>query len=187
MNVFLRRMAAATALIMLGLIILVYGLERLMIDHHASATVRATTEVAPELMVFFAGFVLVNLGVFYLLSRWASFYRSNPGLRQAPVSLLVGFVAVLGAAVITAMALHAGRMRHLAPGTPTISWGYIALMVVLVALLLLTLVFIAVRWSPGYHRRLGQVLPSSHTDADAGAKVSAAKESAQTTTTERTS
>lgn len=187
MNAFLRRMAAATALIMLGLAILMYGLERLMIDHHASASMRATTEVAPELMVFFAGFVLVNLGVFPLLSRWASFYRSNPGLRQAPVSLLVGIVAVLGAAVIGAMALHADRMKHTPPGTAEISWGYILLVVVLVALLLLTLVFIAVRWSPGYHRRLGQVLPPSHADSGEGAQGADAQERAQTTTTERTS
>jgi len=163
MSVFLRRMAVSMTAVVAGLVLLMVGLEKLMIDHHGAVSARATSDVAPELVVFFAGFAVVNLGVFTALSWWARFSRSNPGIRQAPVSVLVLVVALLGGGAIAVMAHHADRMRAMAPGSVELSWPYVVTMVGLGTLMLLTLVFIAVRWSPGYHRRLGQILPEDYT------------------------
>lgn len=153
MTGFLWRMAGAVACLWIGLGMMFYSLERLALISAAESAGEGNGErpVAVTLSLF-VGLLIVNLALFYALSRWGRFIRGNPRTRQAPVSLLIGVVLVSGGLLVLSIALHAGYIRSLETVPMDVSWGYIAFQVLASTVSLVALVLIAVRWSPGYRK-----------------------------------
>jgi hypothetical protein len=144
-------MAVAFVVGVLGLCMAFYSLERLSLINLATSLQQ--DDGTPPLSVtlsLFAGLALLNLALFYAVSRWAKYLRTHPRTTQAPVWLLIGTFVAAGAAMVWALATHAGwlRIQHTVPMTA--QWGYIAFQVVAAALVLVSLVLLAARWSPGY-------------------------------------
>lgn len=148
MSGFLWRMGGALALGVLGLALIFWQLE------HASLYAFADRgRPSPAVYtLLFAGLILLNVAVFYALTRWARFVREHPDTTQLPPWLLIGIVVVSGAILVTGIATHAGYLRSLDPPTLEISQGFIAFEVSFAALILVPLVLLAVRWSGGYRR-----------------------------------
>lgn len=153
MNLFLWRMAASVAGLWGSLAIVMYSLERLSLIRMAHDNGQGDGELPGSLIAwFFAGFIALNLTVFYALTRWARYIRANPRTPQAPVSVLIGVVALCGGALLWGMAAHAEDVREQAVVSLEPSLGYIAFQVLVASLALIMLVLVAVRWSPGYRR-----------------------------------
>jgi hypothetical protein len=152
-NLFLWRMAASLAGLWISLAIVFYCLERLGLIRMAEMAGQGDGSRPPSLVAWlFIGFLLLNATLFYALTRWARFIRSNPATPQAPVSVLIALVAVCGAALIAAMAIHSTYLWSLEVVPMEVSWGYIAFQIIAGSVALIALVLIAVRWSPGYRR-----------------------------------
>ncbi len=151
MNGFLRRMAGAFVIGVLGLCIAFYSLERLSLINLATSLQQ--DDGKPPLTVtfsLFGGLAVLNLALFYAVSRWAKYLRTHPRTTQAPAWLLIGTFTVAGAAMVWALATHAGWLRLQESVPLSVQWGYIAFQVVAAALVLVSLVLLAARWSPGY-------------------------------------
>jgi hypothetical protein len=152
-NLFLWRMAASLAGLWLSLGIVFYCLERLSLIRMAEMAGQGDGSRPPSLVAWlFVGFLLLNGTLFYALTRWARFIRSNPATPQAPVSLLIAIVGLCGVALIAAMAIHSTYLRSLEVIPMDVSWGYICFQIVAGSTALIALVLVAVRWSPGYRR-----------------------------------
>lgn len=151
MNGFLRRMAGALVVGVLGLCMAFYSLERLSLINLATS-LQQDDGKPPASVTFslFAGLALLNLALFYAVSRWAKYLRTHPRTAQAPAWLLIGTFMVAGAAMVWALATHAGWLRLQDSVPLSVDWGYIAFQVVAAALVLVSLVLLAARWSPGY-------------------------------------
>jgi hypothetical protein len=157
MNLFLWRMAASLAGLWVSLGIVFYCLERLSLISMAEDSGQGDGSRPLSLVVWlFVGFLLLNGTLFYALTRWARFIRSNPATPQAPVSLLIAIVALCGVALIAAMAIHSTYLRSLDMVPMDVSWGYICFQILAGSTALIALVLIAVRWSPGYRREFVQ-------------------------------
>lgn len=158
MTGFLWRMAGALVVLTVGLLMMFYSLERLSLIRMAYSAGQGNGQFPVAVQVsLFIGLIAVNFSLFYALTRWADFLRDNPGTPQAPVWVLVAVLVVAGAVMVLAMASHAGYVRGLELIPTSAAWGYILFQVCAAAFALVALVLIAVRWSPGYRRRLGQV------------------------------
>lgn len=158
MTDFLARMAGALVVLIIGLTMMFYSIERLSLIRMAYTQGQGNGQFPVAVQAsLFIGLIAVNFSLFFALTRWATFWRANPGLPQPPVYLLVSVLIVAGFAMVLAMASHAGYVRALEQTPTSVAWGYIAFQVIAASFALVALVLIAVRWSPGYHRRLGQV------------------------------
>ncbi|MCB2411426.1 hypothetical protein LGT39_01015 [Demequina sp. TTPB684] len=134
-----------------GLSMMFYSFERLSLvqlahtldqgDGRAPGTVQAS---------LFVGLALLNLSAFFALFRWANYLREYPRTPQAPVWFLLTLLLVGGAATVWALATHAGWLRTLDEVPLSVHWGYIAFQVVAAMLVLVPLVLLGARWSPGY-------------------------------------
>ena len=155
MSGFLWRMAGAFALLIVGLAMMFYSLERLSLINLAETLGQGDGERPFGLTAsLFIGLIGVNFALFYALTRWAAFIRRNPGTPQAPVSLLITVLCASGLAFVASIAIHASYLRTLEVVPMDVSWGYICFQVLAAAVALIVLVLIAVRWSPGYRRGL---------------------------------
>ncbi len=151
MSGFLARMAVAFAVAAVGLSMVFYSFERLSLiqlahtldqgDGRSPATVQ---------MSLFVGLALLNLAAFFALFQWAHFLREFPRTPQAPVWLLVGLLLLGGGAMVWALATHASWLRTLDEAPLSVHWGYIVWQVVAAMLVLMPLVLLGARWSPGY-------------------------------------
>lgn len=136
-----------------GLSMMFYSFERLSLvqlahtlgqgDGGPPGTVQAS---------LFVGLALINLSALFALNRWANFLREFPKTKQAPVWFLVALLLFGGAAMVWALATHAGWLRTLDEVPLSVPWGYISFQVVAAMLVLIPLVLLAARWSPGYKR-----------------------------------
>ncbi len=151
MNGFLRRMAVALVVGVTGLCMAFYSLERLSLINLATFLNQDDGKAPLSVtMSLFAGLAVLNLSLFYAVSKWAKYLRTHPRTTQAPVWLLIGTFMLAGAAMVWALATHAGWLRIQAEVPLSVHWGYIAFQVVAAALVLVSLVLLAARWSPGY-------------------------------------
>lgn len=154
MTRFLVRMGISLALCWLGLAMAFYSLERMSLINLATTLGQDDGEAPMTVRVaLFIGLALVNLTTFFALWRWSRFLRANPRTRQAPVWLLVGVLVLGGAAMTWALATHTGWIRAQAIVPLSVNWGYIAFQVVAASLVLVPLVLVGARWSPGYKPR----------------------------------
>lgn len=145
------RVGGALALAVLGLSMLFWALERSsLVGFEATA---AGVDMRPPTHIYvllFAGLVLLNLSTFYALSKWSRFVRDNPETKQAPVWLLLGIIVIAGALLVTGIAVHSGWVRSQDVVPTEVDQGFIAYEVSFAALILVPLVLLAARWSPGY-------------------------------------
>lgn len=155
MNDFLARMAGALVVGIFGLSQAFYSLERLsLID---LATKLGQDDGKPPASVttsLFVGLALLNVALFYAVSRWAKYLRTHPGTSQAPAWLLIGIFSLGGAAMVGALATHSAWLRLQESVPVSVHWGYVAFQVVAAALVLVSLVLLAARWSPGYKTQM---------------------------------
>jgi len=153
-NGLLTRMGLAFAVAAVGLGMLFYSFERLSLvelartldqgEGGAPGTVQAS---------LFFGLVLFNFAALFALVRWANYLREFPRTPQAPVWFLVALLVIGGGAMVWALATHTGWLRTLDEVPLTVSWGYIMFQVVAAMLVLMALVLLGARWSPGYKRQ----------------------------------
>lgn len=151
MRSFLTRMGLLFAVAAVGLSMMFYSFERLSLvnlahsldqgDGRAPATVQAS---------LFVGLVLLSLSALFAVNRWAHYLREHPETSQLPVWLLVSMLLLGGGVMVWALATHAGWLRTLDDVPLSVSWGYIAFQVVAAMLVLIPLVLLGARWSPGY-------------------------------------
>jgi hypothetical protein len=144
-------MAGALVAGIVGLFMAFYSLERLSLINLATSLHQ--DDGKPPLSVtlsLFGGLALLNLALFYAVSRWARYLRTHPRTTQAPVWLLIGTFVLAGAAMVWALATHAGWLRIQDSVPLSVHWGYISFQVVAASLVLISLVLLAARWSPGY-------------------------------------
>ena len=151
MNGFLTRMAVALAAGVLGLAQAFYSLERLSLINLAT-TLGQDDGRPPASVTFslFSGIAILNLALFYAVSRWAKYLRTHPRTSQAPAWLLIAIFTIAGGAMVWALATHAAWLRLQDAVPMSVHWGYIAFQVVGASLVLVSLVLLAARWSPGY-------------------------------------
>lgn len=151
MTGFLRRMAVALVAGILGLCMAFYSLERLSLINLATFLNQDDGKAPLSVTIsLFAGLTVLNLALFYAVSKWAKYLRTHPRTAQAPAWLLIGTFMLAGAAMVWALATHAGWLRIQAEVPLSVHWGYIAFQVVAAALVLVSLVLLAAKWSPGY-------------------------------------
>lgn len=151
MSSFLTRMGLLFAVAAVGLSMMFYSFERLSLvnlahsldqgDGQAPATVQAS---------LFVGLVLLSLSALFAVNRWAHYLRENPETSQLPVWFLVALLLFGGGAMVWALATHAGWLRTLDEVPLSVHWGYIGFQVVAAMLVLIPLVLLGARWSPGY-------------------------------------
>ena len=154
MNEFLRRMAVALSGGVIGLTVAFYSLERLSLIN--LATTLGQDDGKPPFTVqlaLFGGLALLNVSLFYAVHRWSRFLRRRPRTPQAPVWLLIAGFMVPGAVMIWALATHAAWLHLQATVPHDVHWAYIVLQVICASLVLVSLVLLAARWSPGYKQR----------------------------------
>ncbi len=151
MNGFLRRMAGALVVGVLGMCMAFYSLERLSLINLATFLKQDDGKAPLSVTIsLFTGLAILNLALFYAVSKWAKYLRTHPRTAQAPAWLLIGTFMVAGAAMVWALATHSGWLR-IQEGVPlSVHWGYIGFQVVAATLVLVSLVLLAARWSPGY-------------------------------------
>jgi hypothetical protein len=154
-NGFLTRMGCALVAGVIGLSMAFYSLERLSLINLATSLDqddgKAPLSVTASL---FAGLALLNAALFYAVSRWAKYLRTHPRTSQAPAWLLIAIFTTAGAAMVWALATHAGWLRLQDAVPVSVNWGYIAFQVVAASLVLVSLVLLAARWSPGYKTKV---------------------------------
>jgi len=150
-NGFLTRMACALAAGVLGLLIAFYSLERLSLIN--LATTLGQDDGKPPATVttsLFVGLAILNVALFYAMARWAKYLRAHPRTSQAPAWLLIAIFSIAGATMVWALATHAAWLRLQEAVPQTVQWGYVAFQVIAASLILVSLVLLAARWSPGY-------------------------------------
>lgn len=153
MSSFLARMGLLFAVAAVGLSMMFYSFERLSLVQLAH-TLRQGDGGAPGTVQasLFVGLALLNLSALFALNRWAHFLREFPNTSQAPLWFLVALLLFGGAAMVWALATHSGWLRTLDEVPFSVHWGYIGFQVVAAMLVLIPLVLLAARWSPGYKR-----------------------------------
>lgn len=147
-------MGAALAVCMLGLAMAFYALERLSLINLAT-TLGQDDGRAPAAvpLSLFVGLAMVNFSVFYALIAWSRYVRRHPGTPQAPAWLLVIVFILAGGAMLWALATHAGWLGRQETVPMSVHWGYIGFQVFNATLVLVAVVLVGVRWSPGYKHR----------------------------------
>lgn len=151
MKSFLIRVGGALAVTVLGLSMAFYSLERLSLINVATTLGQddGRSPMSVQLSLF-VGLALVNISAFWALIQWSRFLRAHPDTKQAPAWLFVGIFVLAGAAMVWALATHAAWLRLQETVPQDVHWGYISFQVVAATLLLVSVVLVAVRWSPGY-------------------------------------
>ncbi|WP_296667011.1 hypothetical protein [Demequina sp.] len=148
MSGFLWRMGGALAAGVVGLSLIFWQLEHVSLLRFAGLG----RPSAAVYLLLFAGLLILNAAVFYVLRRWGAYLRENPGAGQLPPWLLAGIGVLAGAALVAGIAVHASWVRAQDPTPLDIREGFIAYEVSFATLALVPLVLLAVRWSHGYRR-----------------------------------
>lgn len=151
MTRLLTRMGVAFGVAAVGLSMMFYSFERLSLVQLANTLGQADGSAPGTVQVsLFVGLALLNGASLFALFRWANYLRAYPRTPQAPVWFLVALLIVGGAAMVWALATHSGWLRTLDEVPLSVSWGYIAFQVMAAMLVLIPLVLLGARWSPGY-------------------------------------
>jgi len=155
----LTRMGVLGVAATVGLSMMFYSFERLSLVNLAHTLDQGDGRTPVTVQVsLFVGLALLNLSALYAVNRWAKYLREYPETTQAPVWFLVALLLFGGGAMVWALATHAGWLRTLDEVPLSVHWGYIGFQVVAALLVLIPLVLLAARWSPGYKK------PSTATD-----------------------
>jgi len=151
---FLWRMAGSFVLATLGLAMTFWALERTSLIAFAGAGGEGPSRPPAQVyLLLFAGLIVLNLSTFYALVKWSRYLRENPDAKQAPVPLLISIMVIAGGLLVGGMAVHAGWVKSQNPVPTEVSQGFIAYEVSFAMLVIVPLVLVAVRWSPGYKTR----------------------------------
>ena len=154
MSGFLWRMAGALVAGVIGLSMLIWGLELIAIASLQAADLGTSAQPGTgAYLLMFLGLVVVNLATFYALTHWSRYLREHPKTKQFPVAILVGVLVFAGAAIVFGVATHSTWMGDQEAATLVPRQGFVAYEVVFATVVIATLVLLAVRWSPGYKRR----------------------------------
>jgi uncharacterized membrane protein len=147
-------MAGALVALVIGLSMLVWGLELIAIAAlQGNANGTDARPAASTYLLMFIGLVVVNLATFYALTHWSRYLREHPKTKQFPVAILVSVLVLTGAAIVYGVATHSAWMGEQDAATLVPRQGFVAYEVVFATVMIATLVLLAVRWSPGYKRR----------------------------------
>lgn len=136
-----------------GLTMLLYGLEQSSL--HAFAAHDTGTAARPPVGVYvtlFLGLVAVSLSACWILQQWSAYVRQHPDVKHLPAWFLIALIVLPGGGLVYSVATHASYIRSLdqVPLEPNL--GFVAFQVIMAALVIIALVLLVVRWSPGYHR-----------------------------------
>ena len=148
-----KRVIGALAVGIIGLTMLLYALEQTSL--HAFASSQTGDASRPALGVYltlFIGLIAVSLSACWALQQWSAYVRQHRDVKHLPVWFLIALIVLPGVGLIYSVATHAGYIRGLdqVPVEPNL--GLVAFQVIMVALVLIALVLLVVRWSPGYKR-----------------------------------
>ncbi|MFW7414050.1 hypothetical protein [Demequina sp. SO4-18] len=147
----LRRVLTALVMGIVGLTMLVWALERTSLVNFAALHDGAEAQIPMRVYVtMFIGLAIVNLCTFWAVSQWSAYLRAHPDAPQLPVWFLLVLIVLPGGALITSVATHAGYIRSLDAVPVDPNMGFIAFQVMMAALVIIALVLLGVRWSPGY-------------------------------------
>ena len=148
-----KRVLGALVVGVTGLTMLLYALEQSSL--HAFAAQQTGGSPRPAMGVYvtlFLGLVAVSLSACWILQQWASYVRQHPDVKHLPAWFLITLIVLPGGGLIYSVATHAGYIRSLdqVPMEPNL--GFVAFQVIMAALVIVALVLLVVRWSPGYKR-----------------------------------
>jgi hypothetical protein len=147
-------MAGALVAGVTGMAMLFWALERSsLVALQAAADGVDHSPPAHIYLTMFVGLSLMNLATFYALTNWSRYLRAHPDTQQLPMWFLMALIFVAGAAMVFGLATHAGWVRLQDPIPVDPSLGYVLYMTVMGALVVVPLVLLGVRWSPGYKHR----------------------------------
>ncbi len=151
MSRFMWGMAARLAAGLLGLAMAFYSLERLSLINLATS-LGEDDGVAPLSVTvsLFVGLSLVFLASFFALAHWSEYLREHPKTPQMPPWALILILLFGGGLMLWALATHSGWLRAQQVVPLSVNWGYVSFQIVAASLVLVPLVLLAARWSPGY-------------------------------------
>lgn len=156
-------MTGALAAGIMGQIMLFWAIERTSLVAF-EASVHGQAERAPfsTYVVMFLGLIILNFSVFFALTHWSRYLRRNPDVKQLPVWLLFSVAVVASAALLTGIANHSAFIQSHEVIPMRVDFEFIAFQVAMGTLVLLPMVLLAVRWSPGYRHYPVDEEPRSH-------------------------
>lgn len=148
-----KRVLGALVVGVTGLTMLLYGLEQSSL--HAFAAHGTGAAARPPMGVYitlFLGLVAVSLSACWVLQQWSAYVRQHSDVKHLPAWFLITLIVLPGGGLIYSVATHAGYIRSLdqVPMEPNL--GFVAFQVIMAALVIIALVLLVVRWSPGYRR-----------------------------------
>lgn len=148
-----KRTMVALALGMLGLTMLLWALEATSLNRFDAANTGADAGTPLSIyLTMFVGLALLNLCVFWALQQWSAYARAHPDVKHLPVWFLVILIVGPLGGLVYSIATHASYIRSLdvVPTEPNL--GFVAFQVLMATLVILSLVLLAARWTPGYKR-----------------------------------
>jgi len=156
MKKLLWQMGGALAAGILGLYLTFSALERTALTSLAAGPGVSDRPPAGTYLLMFAGLAILNLATFFALTKWSRFMRANPDTRKLPVWLLLIIMVFGFGMAIVGVAVHSTWVTAQDVVPTQLNQGFILFEVFFCALALVCLVLIAVRWSPGYKRRIAE-------------------------------
>lgn len=154
-----KRVIGALVVGVIGLTMMLYALEQSsLLAFAANQTGEVSRPAMSVYLTLFGGLVAVSLSACWIVQQWSTYVRQHPDVKHLPAWFLMTLIVLPGAGLIYSVATHASYIRGLdeVPLEPNL--GLVAFQVVMAALVIMALVLLAVRWSPGYKRpqsRLG--------------------------------
>lgn len=148
-----KRALGALVLGVAGLTMLLYALEQSSLRAFAaSQTGISSRPSAGVYLTLFLGLVAVSLSTCWIVQQWSAYVRQHPEVKHLPAWFLIVLIVVPGGGLIYSIASHAAYIRSLdqVPAEPNL--GFVAFQVIMAALVIIALVLLVVRWSPGYKR-----------------------------------
>ncbi len=154
MKTLMSRMAGLLVVGVIGLSMTFYCLERLSLIHLATSLGQDDGRAPLSVQIsLFAGLALVYLAGFWAIIFWSRYVRSNPGVSQAPVWLLLTVLTLGLAGMLWGLATHSAWLNTQATVPMDVAWGYVAYQVVAGTLIMTPIVLVGVRWAPGYKHK----------------------------------
>lgn len=148
-----KRIAGAFVVGVIGLTMLLYALEQSSLHAFAASQTGDTSRPSSSVYVtLFLGLVAVALSACWILQQWSAYVRQHADVKHLPVWFLIVLIVLPGSGLIYSVANHASYIRSLTEVPVEPNLGYVAFQVVMATLVLIAVVLLAVRWSPGYKR-----------------------------------
>lgn len=141
------QLAGLMALGVAGLMLMVDALERRSLVGFAEAAGQPAETPMRVYVALFAGFAVVNLGVYFAHRVWGRYVREHPEVRQLPLWFPVTLMIVGVLALTFGMVGHAGWVRSQTPVPLEPDQGFLAYAIVMLTAILIAGVLLAVRRS----------------------------------------